>query len=43
MRHPSSVSLINESGKNGIDAGNIDADDADAILQYAVFRELVFG
>lgn len=43
MRHPSNVSLINENGKNGIDAGDIDADDADAILQYAVFGELVFG
>jgi hypothetical protein len=42
-RHPSSVSLINENEKNSIDAGNIDADDADAILQYAVFGELVFG
>jgi len=40
---PDKVSLINENGKNCIDAGNVDADDADAILQYALFEELVFG
>jgi hypothetical protein len=42
-KHPSSVSLMNENGRSSIDAGNIDADDADAILQYAVFDDLIFG
>lgn len=41
--HPESVSVIYEDGENHIDAGDIDADDADAILQYGTFGELVFG
>jgi len=43
VNHPQSVTLVHEYGKNYIDAGNIDADDADCILQYALFNEVVFG
>lgn len=28
---------------NAIDAGDIDANDADCIIQFALFREVVFG
>lgn len=41
--HPDRVSVMYEDKKNHIDFGNMDADDADAILQYAVFGDLVFG
>jgi hypothetical protein len=37
------LEIINEDGQNYIDAGNIDADEADVILQYSVFGEIVFG
>lgn len=41
--HPKSVSIVHERGKNCIDAGNIDADESDCILQYAMFGQLIFG
>jgi len=37
--HPSHVSFEGDT----IDSSNIDASDADSILQYAVFGKLVFG
>jgi hypothetical protein len=40
---PGSVPVVVENGKTTIDAGDIDANDADAILQYALFGILVFG
>lgn len=40
---PDSVTLCREHGRNCIDAGNIDADEADCILQYAMFGEVIFG
>jgi hypothetical protein len=45
LTHPCNVSLMNEVGKRfpSIDAGDIDADQADCILQYALFQELVYG
>lgn len=41
--HPDWVAVTYENKKNRIDLGCMDADDADAIMQYAVFGELVFG
>jgi hypothetical protein len=41
--YPDSVTFCREHGKNCIDAGNIDANESDRILQYAIFGELVFG
>ena len=41
--HTMNVPMITEDGKTTIDAGNIDADDADSILQYALFGKLVYG
>ena len=37
------VSIVTERGKCMIDAGDIDADDADIIFQYALFNDVVFG
>ena len=37
--HPKQVHLVDGE----LDAGSIDAGDADAILQYALFGELVYG
>ena len=37
------VSIVTEGQKCTIDAGDIDADDADIILQYALFNDIVFG
>ena len=42
-RHPNHVSIITEHGKSELDVGNIDASDADAILQYSLFGKLMFG
>jgi hypothetical protein len=41
--HPNRVSIITENGRSEIDAGNIDANEADTILQYALFGKWVFG
>jgi hypothetical protein len=41
--HPGKVPMTVEDGETTIDAGNLDGDDADAILQYALFGELVYG
>jgi len=42
--YPTHVSIVHENtGKSTIDAGDIDADDADIILQYALFNDVVFG
>jgi hypothetical protein len=38
-KYPDKVSIVH----NIIDSGDIDANEADAILQYALFKELVFG
>lgn len=35
--------IVNEDGQHYIDAGNIDADESDVILQYSVFGEIIFG
>jgi hypothetical protein len=43
VTHPDSYTLVTENGKHTIDAGDIDADDADAILQYALFGKVVYG
>lgn len=41
---PSNICFVNEAGStHSIDTCNIDASDADSILQYAVFGKLVFG
>jgi hypothetical protein len=37
------VSIVTERGKCTIDAGDIDADQADIILQYALFNDVIFG
>lgn len=44
-KHPQAVSFVKDhkSGKRQIETCNVDADDADAILQYALFGELVYG
>ena len=41
--NPSSMEIINIGGKFTIDPCNIDASDADTILQLALFRKVVFG
>lgn len=41
--HPDWVAVTYDHKANHIDFGNMDADDADAILQYAVFGDLIFG
>jgi len=38
-KYPDKVSIVH----NIIDSGDIDANEADSILQYALFKELVFG
>ena len=43
QNHPDKVEIYNYNGKHSIDAANIDADDADEILQYALFGTLVYG
>jgi pectate lyase len=43
MNYQDHVSVITENGRCTIDAGNIDADDADIILQFALFDDVVFG
>lgn len=40
---PTHVSVITENKKCVIDAGNIDVDDADIILQYALFNDIIYG
>lgn len=44
-KHPITVTstLFVDNGKVTLDASNLDADDADAILQYALFGKLVYG
>lgn len=37
------IEILNENGYNYIDAGNIDADESDCILQYATFGEIILG
>jgi len=43
--HPQAVTFFMEhrSGKRKIETCNVDAGDADAILQYALFGQLVYG
>jgi hypothetical protein len=42
--YPTHVSIVHENtGKSTIDAGDIDADDADIILQYALFNDVIYG
>ena len=41
--HPNWIAVTYDHKKNHIDFGSMDADDADAILQYAVFGDLIFG
>lgn len=41
--HPDRVAVTYDHKANHIDFGSMDADDADAILQYAVFGDLIFG
>lgn len=43
MNYQDHVSIVIEGQKCTIDAGDIDANDADIILQYALFNEIVFG
>ena len=40
---PDSICTTHQNKKITIDAGDIDADDADMILQYSIFKEVVFG
>jgi len=42
-QHPGDITLTNEKGINTIDAGSIDADIADNILQFALFAKLIYG
>lgn len=41
--YPGKAPLTTENKKGCLDGCNMDADDADCILQYALFKEVVFG
>jgi len=42
-KHPDHVCIIHKDGNVTIEDGDIDANEADSILQYALFEKLVFG